>query len=191
MDKNNSGTLNSVRKTNGELTSSPQETLQVLCDTLIPNDGNITESPPFSGGDTETILKITSPNRVDRAVRELQLNKAPGPDDIRNIMIVKAWDYIKDPVRMIFHHSLTLGITPTEWHHSSGCIIPKPLKEDYTNPRAFRIISLTSSFQKLLERLILWHLEIDEPIPAKLTKNQHGFKKATPPSRRYTSSLVR
>lgn len=92
-------------------------------------------------------------------------------------MIVKAWEWIKAPTRMIFHHSIMLGVTPEPWQLSTGCIIPKPLKLDYTNPRAFRIISLTSSFQKLLERLILWHLEIDLKIPAKLTKNQHGFKK--------------
>ena len=177
LDKSSTGSLNSVRKPNGELTSTPEDTLKVISDTLIPDDGTVVEPTPFAGGDIPTILKITSPNRVDRAVRELQLNKASGPDEIRNIMIQKAWDYIKDPVRMIFHHSLSLGITPTEWHSSTGCIIPKPLKEDYTNPRSFRIISLTSSFQKILERLILWHLEIDEKIPAKLTKNQHGFKK--------------
>ena len=92
-------------------------------------------------------------------------------------MITNAWDQIKDPVRMIYHHSLALGITPQSWHHTSGCILPKPNKADYTSPRAFRIISLTSSFQKLLERLILWHLEQDLNLPAKLTKNQHGFRK--------------
>ncbi len=110
-------------------------------------------------------------------MKELVLNKAPGPDEIRNEMILRAWKWIKDPVRMVFHNSLALGKTPESWHHSTGCIIPKPLKTDYTNPRSFRIISLTSSFQKLLERLILWHLELDLKVPAKLTKNQHGFKK--------------
>jgi hypothetical protein len=88
-------------------------------------------------------------------------------------MIDRAWKWIKDPTRMVFHHSLSLNITPTSWHETTGCILPKPLKSDYTNPRSFRIISLTSSFQKLLERLILWHLEQDLKIPAKLTKNQH------------------
>ena len=177
FDKSNTGSINSLRKPNGEFTNTPQETLQVISDTLIPDDGIVADPASYRGGDTPTILKILAPNRVDRAVRELQPNKAPGPDEIRNTMIVKAWDYIKDPMRMILHHSLSLGITPTEWHSSTGCIIPKPFKDDYTNPRAFRIISLTSSFQKILERLILWHLEIDEKIPAKLTKNQHGFKK--------------
>ena len=173
------GSLNSLRKQNGELTDSPLETLQVLTDTLIPSDG-ITETEgegPSLGGDLSTITKIVSPHRVTRAVMELAPNKAPGPDEIRNEMIKQAWQWIKDPVRMIFHHSLTLGVTPEPWHHTTGCVIPKPLKPDYTNPRAFRVISLTSSFQKILERLILWYLEQDLSIPRKLTKNQHGFKK--------------
>ena len=177
MGSTNIGNLNSLRKSNGELTDSPQETLQVLTDTLIPSDGEQEPSQPYGGGDTQTILKIVAPHRVDRAIKELATNKAPGPDEIRNEMITKAWKWIKDPVRMIFHHSLALGATPSSWHHITGCVIPKPLKTDYTNPRAFRIISLTSSFQKILERLILWHLEQDLNIPGRLTKNQHGFKK--------------
>jgi hypothetical protein len=116
------------------------------------------------------VLQITAPHRVDRAIRELQPKKAPGPYEIRNEMITNAWDFIKDPVKMIFHHSLALGVTPLSWCNITGCVIPKPLKLNYTNPRAFRIISLTSSFQKILERLILWHLEIDLKIPGKLTK---------------------
>ena len=36
---NKSGSLNSVRKPNGNLTSSHQETLETLADTLIPDDG--------------------------------------------------------------------------------------------------------------------------------------------------------
>ena len=176
-DNQAQGTLNSLKKPNGELTNSPQETLQVISDTLIPEGGH---TPPHTSGqlgDDATILKILAPNRVTRAVRSLQMHKAPGPDEIRNEMIVKAWDFIKDPVRMIFHNSLKLGITPASWKNNTGIIIPKPLKTDYTNPRAFRIISLTSNFQKLLERLILWYLELDLKIPSRLTKNQHGFRK--------------
>ena len=177
LGNSNIGNLNSLRNNNGDLTDSPQATLQVLTDTLIPSDGEQEQSQPYSGGNTQTILKIVAPHRVDRAIKELAANKAPGPDQIRNEMISKAWKWIKDPVRMIFHHSLALGATPESWHHITGCVIPKPLKSDYTNPRAFRIISLTSSFQKILERLILWYLEQDLNIPGKLTKNQHGFKK--------------
>ena len=175
---NKQGSLNSLRSPTGELTNSPEDTIGVLADTLIPTDGTpIVQDTVEGGGDTKLILKLLSPIRVDKAAQQLANNKAPGPDEIRNEMITKAWNWIKDPIRMIFHHSLKLGVTPTSWQYTTGCIIPKPNKPDYTNPRAFRIISLTSNFQKLLERLILWYLEIDLKLPAKLTKNQHGFRK--------------
>ena len=170
--------LNSVMKPDGQLTTSPQETLTVLSNSLIPDDGEPAVIDKQEA-DIQTILKITSPNRLDRAIRELASHKAPGPDQIKNEMIIKAWDWIKSPVRMIFHHSLNLGITPSSWQDTIGCIIPKPFKTDYTNPRAFRIISLTSSYQKILERLILWHLEIDLGISTSLTRNQHGFRKGS------------
>ncbi|KAL5271561.1 hypothetical protein ACHWQZ_G001999 [Mnemiopsis leidyi] len=176
-DSQSQGTLNSLKKPNGELTNSPQETLQVISDTLIPEGGHPSPSTAGHKGDDAMILKILAPHRITRAVQSLQTNKSPGPDEIRNEMIIKAWDFIKDPVRMIFHNSLRLGITPDSWKNNTGIILPKPLKTDYTNPRAFRIISLTSNFQKLLERLILWHLELDLKVPSRLTKNQHGFRK--------------
>ncbi|KAL5264058.1 hypothetical protein ACHWQZ_G005228 [Mnemiopsis leidyi] len=175
---NKMGSLNSLRSPTGELTNSPEDTIGVLADTLIPTDGTPVEQVPTEGGgDTSLILKLLSPTRVDKAAQQLAKNKASGPDEIRNEMITKAWAWIKDPIRMIFHHSLKLGVTPTSWQYTTGCIIPKPNKPDYTNPRAFRIISLTSNFQKLLERLILWYLELDLKLPDKLTKNQHGFRK--------------
>ncbi|KAL5247005.1 hypothetical protein ACHWQZ_G019016 [Mnemiopsis leidyi] len=176
-DSQSQGTLNSLKKPNGELTNSPQETLQVISDTLIPEGGHPSPSTAGHKGEDAMIMKILAPHRITRAVQSLQTNKSPGPDEIRNEMIIKAWDFIKDPVRMIFHNSLRLGITPDSWKNNTGIILPKPLKTDYTNPRAFRIISLTSNFQKLLERLILWHLELDLKVPSRLTKNQHGFRK--------------
>ena len=56
-------------------------------------------------------------------------------------------------------------------------IIPNEGNDDYTSPRSFRIISLTSNIQKLLERLILDYLERDVSIDNKLTNNQFGFRK--------------
>ena len=169
-DRVKNGSLNSLRKPNGDLTSTPQETLTVLSNALIPEDG----VPPTSNSaepDTSMINSILQPHRLDRAMKELQSHKSPGPDGIRNEMIIQAWKW------KVFYHSLVLGSSPTNWQETTGCIIAKPFKLDYTNPRAFRIISLTASYQKLLERLILWHLVIETGISTNLTRNQHGFRK--------------
>ena len=92
-------------------------------------------------------------------------------------MISQGWDDIKFMVRRIFIQSLTLGTTPLEWRENRGIVIPKPNKPDYSEPRAFRIISLTSCFQKLMERVILWYIQTDLKVPDRLTKTQHGFRR--------------
>ena len=80
----------------------PRETLQVLTEALIPSDGSPALPTQQSGSDVAMILKISAPHRLDRAVKELKLNKSPGPDGIWNEMITKAWHKIKDPLRVIF-----------------------------------------------------------------------------------------
>jgi hypothetical protein len=76
------GNLNSLKKPDDSLTTSPKETLDIL----IPSDGTHIAATPEQG-DEKTVLQITAPQRVERAIRELQPKKAPGPDEIRNEMI--------------------------------------------------------------------------------------------------------
>ena len=47
---------------------------------------------------------------------------------------------------------------PKPWKTCRGAIIPKPQTDGYTDPRAFRIISLTSNLLKLLEHTALIYL---------------------------------
>ena len=176
FDSSKQGELNSIRRSNGDLTSSPIDTLTALAEELIPSDGTLPQGV-ITSPDHAIINRALAPHRLDRAVRQLPLNKAPGPDGIRNHMIQSAWPWIKSAVRNIFHNCLSLGTSPAAWWENKGVLLAKPSKSDYTNPRAFRIISLTAGFQKLLERLILWDLEQDHNISIRLTSNQHGFRK--------------
>ena len=178
INNKHNGELNSLLKLNGELTTTPQETVERLSSELIPDDG-----APLQRRKHETdhalINQTLSPNRLERAMKELKKLKAPGPDLIRNQMIINAWSSIKSPLRNIFHNALASASSPDTWWETTGCIIAKPNKSDYTNPRSFRIISLTSAFQKLLERLVLWQIESVSGISVNLTRNQHGFRKGS------------
>ena len=175
-DSSRTGFLNSIKRQDGSLTITPLETLEALATELIPGDG-IPTIRTYSTPDIERINRAVAPHRVDRAIRELKSNKSPGPDNIRNNMISEAWQTIKAPVRSILYHSLVNSSSPASWWENKGVTIAKPSKPDYTNPRAFRIISLTSGFQKILEKLILWSVQQENNISVKLTQNQHGFRK--------------
>jgi hypothetical protein len=69
--------------------------------------------------------------------------------------------------------SLSLNI-PMLWRSSDIIFLPKPGKEDYTDRRAFRPISLMPFLFKTLEQLSKWHLE-QHATP--LHKDQHAFRK--------------
>ena len=174
--------LNVLRKPDGSYTEDSEETLNVLASEHFPDSEkeNITHhtSRKFtSEEDEKTISKILNSARMDRVVNKLPTNKAPGLDGVRNKMIKTAWPQIKEPLQHIFKQCLIYSHCPKIWKTSKGIIIPKEGKEDYTNPRSYRIISLTSNSQKLLERMILDYLERDTGVDKKLTKNQFGFRK--------------
>ena len=175
--------LNVLRKADGSYTEESSDTLEVLAAEHFPTDtqpGPLTPrtNEPFeSSEDQNTICEIFHSTRMDRVLKSLPLNKAPGMDNIRNKMVVAAWDHIKQPLQHIYKQCMTYSYCPASWKTCKGIIIPKEGKDDYSNPRAFRIISLTSNLQKLMERLILDYLERNTGVDRRLTKNQFGFRK--------------
>ena len=173
--------LNCLETTNGKITTSPEETLKTLADTLFETKEKketIEKIDIEDKKETENVItKILNKTKIQNIVKELKQRKTPGEDKISNEIIQQAWTHIEDRIIHIFKHSLELNHIPKPWRLNKGVIIPKPYKDNYTNPRAFRVISLTSNFQKILEKAILNHLEDECKIDTKLTKNQYGFRK--------------
>ena len=174
----NPGHLGSLKKPDGSFTSSPRDTLTTLAEALLPIDNSFAHSPIDPGPDHVNIINsLITPNRLRKVCMDMAPNKSPGPDNIRLNMINACWDSISPCLLHLFKHSLRLGITPDEWNEANGVVIAKPLKDDYTNVRAFRIISLTSTLQKIMEKLIIWYIEADIGLSNLTTDNQHGFKR--------------
>ena len=69
------------------------------------------------------------------------------------------------------------GHTPRIWQQNKSNIPAKPGKDNYNVPKSYRIITLSSNMLKILEKLILWHLQDDQEIEQRLKKTQFGFKK--------------
>jgi hypothetical protein len=59
----------------------------------------------------------------------------------------------------------------------NAIFIPKPGRNDYTDRRAFRPISLMSVLFKTLERLVLWHIEETSLNRHPMHGSQYGFHK--------------
>ncbi|KAL5255392.1 hypothetical protein ACHWQZ_G010824 [Mnemiopsis leidyi] len=124
-------------------------------------------------------MGIFSENRVRRALKEFSPLTAAGPDGIRPIMLQKGWEHLKTAYTSIVKASFRLGHTPSMWLCSAGVFLPKPRKTDYFNPKSFRTITLAPVPLKWMERIILWHMEVDLKIYSNLSKKQFGFRRGS------------
>ena len=127
----------------------------------------------------ENIEHIISIKRLDEAIGQLKNNKTAGYDNITNEMLIHAYDSIKVPLLHIMRLSLFRAKVPKAWQTSNSAILSKPGKTTYFEAKSFRIITLSSCTLKLMERLILWHLQRDLKLEASLSPKQYGFRKGS------------
>ena len=159
-------------------TSDPDEMLKILANHHFQDDQTSRKSPHKQENKThapiEEQLKL---KHLTKAVKNLKRNKAPGLDKITNNMIKDGWNITKTKIREYMLTSLKHNKSPRLWLRAKGSIQPKDGKKDYASPKSYRIISLTSNLLKVMESGIQSFLKEDLKINAKITQNQHGFRK--------------
>jgi ribonuclease HI len=111
---------------------------------------------------------------VDLAFKQFGKHKCPGPDGYRPIVLCNLPFKARELLIQIFNATIQLKYTPKLWRSSDVIFLPKPGKDDYTERRAFRPISLMPFLFKTLERLVKWHMEQHATT---LHKDQHAFRK--------------
>ena len=174
--------LNSVKKPDGRLTETPTETLDVMTDIHFSNHRQ-PKAPssedaigvPGTANSKWNPDDIFSPRRVERALQEFDGLTAAGPDGIRPTMLQHGLSQIKRAFANLAKASFISGHVPKCWTNSTGIYLPKPGKSDYRNPKSFRTITLAPVPLKWMERVVLWHMEVDLGIYKKLNKRQYGF----------------
>jgi hypothetical protein len=78
---------------------------------------------------------------------------------------------------MLYKVSIALGYSPKRWTDSKVIFIAKPNKSNYTDPNAFRPISLCSFILKGLERVVLFHIEDTNLSSNPFCDAQHAFRR--------------
>ena len=118
---------------------------------------------------------------VLKAIDELGINSAPGPDKIPAKVIKECKHQLELALVILWRRSIDSGLIPEDL--LSQTIIPIFKKENKSLASNYRPISLTSHFIKIFERImrnkLIDHLETNNLI----TPQQHGF-------RRYRSTLT-
>lgn len=172
-----------LRKPDGTYTVSPEETAELLLKTHFPDNvrGEVTNHPAVE--DTTSVTDLTPDlitlSMVEWAIFSFEPFKSPGFDGILPAFLQKTWDVSGEILKAIYRASLRFGYIPKAWQKVKITFIPKPGKEDYTSPKSFRPISLTSFLLKGMEKIIDRRVREKLSDTNTLLENQHAFRKGS------------
>ena len=75
-------------------------------------------------------------SQVKTAIEKLSPKKAPGPDEILNLILQKCYEQIKDHILLLIQESFETSHFPINFKESTTLVLRKPKKPDYTKPNA-------------------------------------------------------
>lgn len=132
--------------------------------------------PHTEENDDEHILcdiDITA-ERVFKAIGNMKLNKAAGPDELTSTFIKGSVDGVVLPLVDIFRKSFEEGEIPQDWKMADVTAIYK--KGNRSDSGNYRPVSLTSNIGKILERIFKEDIVKFLEENSKIRNTQHGFR---------------
>ena len=118
---------------------------------------------------------VITENGILKLLLNLKTNKAPGPDDVRPIVLKSLAPEIAPILTFIFQVSLDTGVVPSDWKKAN--VTPVFKKGDRNKAENYRPISLTCICCKLLEHVITSHIMNHAEANNILYPLQHGFRR--------------
>jgi len=94
-----------------------------------------------------------SVEEVERVVREMPADRAPGPDGFTGAFYKAAWSHIKDDV-LAAMNALLFGDCNTFYRLNNAFIVLLPKRQGAATPSDYRPISMIHSFGKLASKLL-------------------------------------
>jgi ribonuclease HI len=156
---------------------SPERLVEDLVNEHFPDNQDVVEHAYDPRDWSMASIPFVDTEKTAAAFQSFHNFKAPGPDTIPPIAYKHLNYLMLHRITQCFKASLTMGYTPKVWRKSNVVFIPKPGKDNYSNVRSFRPISLSNFIFKALERVVLWHLEATALVRNPLNKNQNAFRK--------------
>jgi len=114
-------------------------------------------------------------NRVKIILKNLDTNKAVGPDNISPFFLKKCAVELATPLATAFNCCLKEKTWPRIWKHAH--VVPVHKKCSKSDPKNYRPISLLSILSKVFERIIDDHIENFFDQNHLISDRQHGFRK--------------
>ena len=162
---------------NGELTETDQETADVLGQYFrdvftVEDKAGMPSTTVNDLGWQDSDIDFGA-EAVEKKLRKLAADKAPGPDEIHPLLLKECAADIAEPLSLIFKESFRSGTLPEDWR--TAHVVPIFKKGSRIDRANYRPVSLTSVPCKIMESLIkeqmLAHLDRNSVV----TDAQHGF----------------
>lgn len=118
---------------------------------------------------------LTTPRTVKALINRTPSTKAPGPDQIQNIILKNLPRKSLVQLTNIINALIRLQHFPTPWKQAIVIPVPKPAK-DPRLPGSYRPISLLSTMSKIAERIILNAIQVHVEDFQILPREQFGFR---------------
>ena len=132
---------------------------------------HVLDATDYSAGSSNQIE--VSIGGVYKLLKSLKNGKSPGPDEIRKEDLTIDPNMTAKCLTTIFQASLSTSRLPTEWKLAH--VTPLHKRGATDQPNNYRPISLTSISCKMLEHIVLHHLNVI--LDKVLYNRQHGFRK--------------
>ena len=111
---------------------------------------------------------------VRKLLTTLNTSKSCGPDGILARCLRDLSEEISGMLTLIFQQGFNSGTLPYDW--SQAIVVPVHKKSNKENPTNYRTISLTCLACKLMEYIVLSHLNQHLSTNSILSPAQHGFR---------------
>ena len=178
------GKISLLKGKNGETAHSPEQSLDNLMaahfeDHIDPQSEELHEQLQREtmpqDEETTKVIEYIDELKVSKAIQSFGPMKAAGPDDIKPIVLQMLDIGLIKLITKLYKWILQTGYTPKKWRQMNVIFLPKIGKGDYSNPKSYRPITLSSFMLKTLERVIQWYI-LENHIKKPLA-NQHAYTK--------------
>ena len=172
--------VGTIKKDDGTYTIPGEETLKAVADKHFAGHSkdiprNTTNKVVKTEDLEEEYKDWINTSLIRLAFKGFQNKKSPGPDTLRPLVLKHLPQNMLEYIEIVYKATIKLNYNPKQWDGSRVVFIPKPGKEDYTDPKSFRPISLSNYMLKGLERLCGW--SVDQVLDASpIDSSQHGFR---------------
>ena len=123
--------------------------------------------------DLEHALPSLGRDELREVLESFSKKKSPGKDGVTSEMLAPS--VMEGPLLSLFNDCIRLRYFPRSWKTAVVKVIPKPDKDDYTDPRSYRPIGLLSVVGKVFEKVISRRLMHDLHTRQAVCGAQFGF----------------